>query len=162
MTAEVMFKEYQNLKREQSVLQFQLSQFKEIEYDEVIAAMCFSHPTGEDISASGGISDKTAKAAMKYRKIAERENEDWRNFLRDRYREIHEELAFFDHCVSELEGILPDVVKDLLEGELTWDSMMKKYNVSHAMIGKYRKAAIKEINIRYKLRDKQTEAYILS
>ncbi len=162
MTAETMFKEYQNLKREQSILQFQLSQFKGIEYDELITTMCFSHPSGEDVVSTGGISDKTAKVALNYKQVVERENTDWKNFLRGRYKEIHEELAFFEHSVSELEGILPEVVMDLLEGELTWDFMMKKYNVSHAMIGKYRKAAMKELNIRYKLRDKQTEAYILS
>lgn len=50
---------------------------------------------------------------------------------------------------------------DLVRGELTWETMEQKYNVSHAMIGKYRKAAMKELDFLYELRDKQTEAFIL-
>ena len=53
------------------------------------------------------------------------------------------------------------LLMDLVRGELTWETMEQKYNVSHAMIGKYRKAAMKELDFLYELRDKQTEAFIL-
>lgn len=162
MKAETMFKEYKQMKKELSILKFQLSQFQGIDCEELISAMCFSRPVGEESLPSGSISDKTAKIALNYRKIAEHENEEWLNFLKKRYKDICEEIHFFEHSIMELEGILPEVVMDLVKGDLTWDSMMKKYNVSHAMIGKYRKTAIKELNDRYILRDKQIETYILS
>lgn len=162
MRAEMMFKEYKNMKRELSVLEFQLRQFVGIGEEELIESMCFSHPEGDERIQTSSISDKTSKIALNYKHIAERENEDWYDFLLKRYKSIHEEITFFEHNILELQGVLSEVIMDLLNGELTWETMMKKYNVSHAMIGKYRKAAIKELNARYELRDKQTEAYILS
>ena len=162
MRAETMFKEYQNMKRELSVLEFQLRQFKGINEEELIETMCFSHPLGDEKIQKSGVSDKTAKIALNYKHIAERENNDWYDFLFNRYRIISEEITFFEHGILQLDGVLSEVMMDLLQGELTWESLMKKYSVSHAMIGKYRKAAVKELNARYELRDKQTEAYILS
>lgn len=162
MRAEMMFKEYKNMKRELSVLEFQLRRFEGVNEEEILEAMCFSHPVGEERIQTSSISDKTAKIALNYKDAAERENDDWYDFLLKRYKSLHEEITFFEHSVLELEGVLSEVIMDLLQRELTWESMMKKYNVSHAMIGKYRKAAIKELDARYELRDKQTEAYILS
>ena len=162
MRAEMMFKEYKNMKRELSVLEFQLRRFEGVNEEEILEAMCFSHPVGDERIQTSTISDKTAKIALNYKHVAESENDDWYDFLLKRYKSLYEEITFFEHSVLELEGVLSEVIMDLLQGELTWESMMKKYNVSHAMIGKYRKAAIKELDARYELRDKQTEAYILS
>ena len=67
----------------------------------------------------------------------------------------------FEHSVASLDGILPELVMDLVRGELTWETMEQKYNVSHAMIGKYRKAAMKELDFCTSFVDKQTEAFIL-
>ena len=39
--------------------------------------------------------------------------------------------------------------------------MMERYHVSHTMIAKYRKAALKELNREYELRDRQVKAFIL-
>lgn len=38
---------------------------------------------------------------------------------------------------------------------------MERYHVSHTMIGKYRKAALKELDKQYELRDRQVEAFVL-
>ncbi len=43
MTAERMFKEYKNLKKEQGILLFQLEQFSGIEESDVIDSMMFGH-----------------------------------------------------------------------------------------------------------------------
>ena len=37
---------------------------------------------------------------------------------------------------------------------MTWDIMMDRYHVSHTMIAKYRKAALKELDKQYELRDR--------
>ena len=55
--------------------------------------------------------------------------------LQEKRKRILEELGFLVFCVDSKE--------------------------SHAMIGKYRKAAMKELDFLYELRDKQTEAFIL-
>ena len=39
---------------------------------------------------------------------------------------------------------------------------MKEYNVSHAMVGKYRKKAVEELKRIYELRGQQTDSYLLS
>ena len=161
MRAEIMMKEYKNMKAELSILIFQLGNFKGINKDDLIISMSFSHPTGERVQTST-ISDKTGKIATSYERIMERENDEWFDFLWKRYQSINEEVRFFEHIISELNGVLPAVVMDLLDEKISWESMMSKYNVSHAMIGKYRKTAIQELNKKYELRDRQTEAYILS
>jgi len=162
MNAETMFREYRNLKRELCVLEFQLKQFQGIQEDDLIEAMSLSRPESTDRVQTSSVSDKTAKVAMNYRQMAERENDEWFQFLWNRCRLICEELSFFEHSVFGLSGILPDVVMDLVCGDLSWDEMMSKYNVSHAMIGKYKKMAIKQLDMGYELRDRQTEAFILS
>lgn len=43
MTAERMFREYKNLKKEQGILLFQLEQFSGIEESDVIDSMMFGH-----------------------------------------------------------------------------------------------------------------------
>ena len=53
-------------------------------------------------------------------------------------------------------------MQDLVEGELTWESIAMKYHVTTAMIAKYKKKALCELEAMYELRDRQTEAYILS
>lgn len=49
----------------------------------------------------------------------------------------------------------------LLDEDMTWDIMMERYHVSHTMIAKYRKAALKELDKQYELRDRQVEAFVL-
>lgn len=161
MTAERMFKEYKNLKKEQGILLFQLEQFSGIEESDVIDSMMFGHADDNDRVQTSNRSDKTASVAINYKSVMDRENDEWFGFLWNRYQAVVEELKFFEHSVASLDGILPELVMDLVRGELTWETMEQKYNVSHAMIGKYRKTAMKELDFLYELRDKQTEAFIL-
>ena len=146
MTAERMFKEYKNLKKEQGILLFQLEQFIGIEESDVINSMMFGHADGNDRVQTSNRSDKTASVAINYKSVMDRENDEWFEFLWNRYQAVVEELKFFEHSVASLDGILPELVMDLVRGELTWETMEQKYNVSHAMIGKYRKAAMKELD----------------
>lgn len=53
------------------------------------------------------------------------------------------------------------IITDLLDEDMTWDIMMERYHVSHTMIAKYRKAALKELDKQYELRDRQVEAFVL-
>ena len=153
---------YGMLKKELSVLEFQLSQFKGVDEDDIILSMQFAHPEGGDRVQTSTLSDKTASSAINYKKVAERENDEWFSYLWSRYSFVREEIEFFEHSVAALSGSLPGVIMDLVTGELTWESMAEKYHVSTTMISKYKKTAIKELDVLYELRDRQTEAYILS
>lgn len=160
MRAEAMMNEYQTMKKELSVLDFQLRQFKGVDEDDIIHSMTLAHPEGSDRVQTSNISDKTATVALNYRKVMERENEEWFNFLWNRYRYINEEVAFFENCVGALPDILPKLVMDLIGKTETWDELSLKYNVGRSTITKYRKKAIVLLDEMYELRDRQTEAYI--
>jgi len=162
MRAERMIKEYSTMKKELSVLEFQLKQFKGVDEDDIILSMQLAHPDGGDRVQTSTTSDKTASVAINFRNIMEKENEEWFKFLWNRYRFVKEEMDFFVESVATLHDNLPDIIMDLVEGKMTWESMAAKYHVSTTMISKYKKAAIKELDFMYELRDQQTEAYILS
>ena len=108
------------------------------------------------------LSDKTATVAMNYKKVLDRENDEWFAFLWNRYHFLKEELDFVEHSVEQLEGSLSGIIKDLLNKELTWDYIAGKYHVSTSMISKYKKTALKELNACYELRYRQAEAFMLS
>ena len=162
MRAETMFKEYKTMKKELSVLVFQLKQFHGVDENDIIHSMQYAHPEGGDRVQTSNISDKTASAAMSYRQRMERENDEWFKFLFDRYRYIQEEVDFFEQCISELNETLSGVITDLLDEEMTWVVIAMKYHVSTTMISKYKKTAMKKMDEMYILRDLQTERYILS
>ena len=158
MTAEVMMNEYRNVKRELTVTEFQLRQFQGVSEQDMIDSMLYSHQEGERVQTST-LSDKTANIAINLKSAVERENDGWYDYLFQRYKYLKEELDFFEYAVSKLK--YKNIIMDLLDEDVTWDAMMEKYHVSHSMIAKYRKKAIKELNIQYELRDRQVEAFVL-
>ncbi len=162
MRAERMIKEYNTMKKELSVLEFQLKQFKGVDEDDIILSMQLAHLEGGDRVQTSTTSDKTASVAMNYKKIMERENDEWFKFLWNRYRYIHEEVEFFELSVAALPDILPELMMDLVNHETTWDDIMNHYNIARSTITKYKKKAIDFLNEMYELRDQQTEVYILS
>lgn len=162
MTAERMFKEYKTMKREESILQFQLSRFEGVSADDIICSMQLAHPEGEERVQTSSLSDRTASVAVNYRQVMERENDEWFRYLFSRYQYVKEELDFFELCLSQLPKVQSAVMHDLLHGDMTWDDIAERHHVSTTMISKYKKAALKEMDARYELRDRQTEAYLLS
>ena len=46
-------------------------------------------------------------------------------------------------------------------GAFHLEELMMKYHISHTMVAKYRKKAIKELDALYEERDRQTESFIL-
>jgi aconitase A len=162
MRAEQMINEYKSMKKELGILEFQLSQFKGLTEDDIILSMQLSHPDGDERVQTSILSDKTAKVAMNYRQIMERENDEWYKFLWERYKKMTEEVTFFESSVKKLSGVFPELIMDLLDDDITWDEMMVKYHISRTTISKYRKKAILELNEQYEIRDRQIESFILS
>ena len=101
MKAEVMMKEYKNMKKELTVTEFQLRQFQGVSEQDMIDSMLYSHQEGERVQTST-LSDKTANIAVKYKAAMERENDEWYGFLFYRYMFLKEELDFFEHAVKPL------------------------------------------------------------
>lgn len=160
MTAEMMMKEYKSMKRELYVTGIQIKQFKGISETDMIDSMLYAHHEGERVQTSS-LSDKTASIAIHYRDIMERENDEWFDSLFDRYRFIKNEILFFEMSIQALAEPLSGVMVDLLKAELTWENIALKYHVTTAMIAKYKKKALLELEKMYEVRDRQVEAYVL-
>ena len=160
MEIEKLFKEYRNWKKDMGLLEFELSRFEGVPYEDVIRSMCLGQPQGEKVQG-GGTSDKTGNTAVKYRQVKERLDDDWFGYLLGRYRAVKEELEFFEYAVGQLSGRLPEVVRDLVMEDMTWREMAEKYNVSETMIAKYRKKALAEMKELYRIREKTTGRYLL-
>ena len=157
MKAGEVLDKYQELKKEQTVLKFQLSRFKGISEDDT---MTFSHADGERVQTSG-VSDKTGKIAVNYKKIADRENEEWMSYLISRLEYVEAEIEFFEYALKGLSSSVGEIMWDMVVECMGWNEIEEKYHISHATLGRYRKNAIKELDVIYELRDKQTEIYML-
>ena len=64
MEIEKLFKEYRNWKKDMGLLEFELSRFEGVPYEDVIRSMCLGQPQGEKVQG-GGTSDKTGNTAVK-------------------------------------------------------------------------------------------------
>ena len=160
METEKLFKEYRSWKKDMGLLEFELSRFEGVPYEDVIRSMCLSQSQGERVQG-GGASDKTGNAAVKYRQVKERLDDDWFDYLLGRYQAVKEELDFFEYAVGQLSGRLPEVVRDMVMEDMTWRALSEKYSVSEAMIGKYRKKALAEMRELYLMREKTAGRYLL-
>lgn len=161
MDVEKLFKEYDRWKRDMGLLEFELSRFEGVPYDDVIESLCFSNPQEERVQTSG-ISDKTGKTAIIYRQVKERMDEEWFHFLIGQYQSIKGERDFFEYAVRQLSGRLPEMLEDMVMKKMTWRELSVKYDVSETMIGKYRKKAITELAAIYQRRGQTSEQYFLS
>lgn len=161
MDVEKLFKEYTNWKRDIGLLEFELSRFQGVPYEDVIESLCFSRPEGDRVQTSG-ISDKTGKAAIIYRQVKERLDEEWFDYLIERYKVISGDMEFFEYAIGQLSGKLPEVIWDMVIEQMTWRELSGKYDVSETMIAKYRKKAISELTVIYQLREQTAERYLLS
>jgi hypothetical protein len=160
--AEKMMKDYKSLKMELQVTEMQLGRFQGISEEDVISMMTFSHPDNDERVQTSSLSDKTAKIALNYKKVIERENDEWYDFLWNRYRKLTEEISFFEDSVHNLKSVPPQFVMDMVGGADTWDDLAAKYNISRRSVGNYRKMAVKELDVMYGLREKCVAEYMLS
>lgn len=86
---------------------------------------------------------------------------EWFDYLIDRYKTVKENVDFFEYAIRQLSGRLPEIMRDMVVEEMSWRELEGKYNVSHAMIGKYRKKAVAELSSLYENRDRHSETYLL-
>ena len=157
---EKLLKEYPMLIRERNCLAHQIAHFRGVTAEDVIQSMYTPRMDGERVQTSG-TSDKTAQIALNYQERMDRINREWFDHLESNLRMLNEELQFLESALGSLSGKLPDIMRDIVIGQMTWDTLSDKYFVSRRMIGKYRRKAIEELDALYEHRDKETAAYIL-
>lgn len=152
---------YQQMVMERNCLENQIMNFQGITESEMIESMNYVQPSGERVQ-TGGVSDKTSRIAINYKNRMNRINREWQEHLAKKHAALVEELLFFESAILSLRGILPYFISDMVIDGLTWDDLAAKYHVSRTMVAKYRKKAIRELEILYTIHDKQMEDYILS
>jgi len=116
---------------------------------------------GEKVQ-EGETSDRTASVALNYRRTADRLEDEMFDGLLEQYRRKKAEIEFFHYCVSRLSGKLPEVITDMVVEGMDWQELSEKYGVSHTMIGKYRRKALKEMDVFYEIREKNDLEVMLS
>lgn len=97
-----------------------------------------------------------------FRKLMAQENRDYQLFLAGRYRELDDEITFFEDAVRMLGEKKSEIIFALLDGNSTWDEIADMYHISRSTVGKYRKQAIDSINSEYERRDRTDLQYLLS
>lgn len=158
---EKIMQSYQQIVMERNCLENQIMNFQGITESEMIESMYFVQPDGERVQTSG-VSDKTGRIAITYKDRMNRINREWQEHLVKKHAALFEELLFFESAILSLSGILPNFISDMVINGLTWDDLASKYHVSRTMVAKYRKKAIRELEILYTIHDKEMEEYILS
>lgn len=141
---EYLLKNYYEIKKQLSVLRFEIEHFTGLNYEDVIAALSFEQVSGERVTTSS-ISDKTGKIALIYREIAENQNNEILKEHIKKYYEQKKELELLDYCISVLSDILSGVITDLFINQISWIEISKKYSISLSMVGKCRKKGIIEL-----------------
>lgn len=160
MDMDELFKEYRGWKKDMGLLEFEFSRFEGVPYEDVIQNLCLSQPQEERVQ-TGGTSDRTGRAALIYRQVKEQMDDEWFDYLVEKYKNLKEEKEFFEYALGQLSGRLPEVMQDMLVREMTWRELAEKYNVSETMIAKYRKKAMAEMKELYLMREKTACCYLL-
>ncbi|MBQ6407987.1 MAG: hypothetical protein IJJ64_08115 [Butyrivibrio sp.] len=153
MRVETMLKEYHKMKKELSLLTFQIERFEGLTEDDVIEMMYFQNHNDCERVQTSNISEKTATIAMKYKEVMDRENSEWLHYLIDRYWELKDEIDFFEAIVEMLPDKLSALMKGFLYEEKTWDQMEGELHYSRRTIGNFRREAIRILNESYRIRD---------
>lgn len=161
MKAEDMLNKYKDMRSELTMIAYQISHFTGIDEEEIIEALSFSHPDGDPVMTSE-VSDTTGKIAIKIKELVKKENNDWYQYLLDRYQELNDEICFMEYVIRSMGDKKADILLELMDGALTWDEIADQYCVSRSLIGVYRKEAVKELERGYKVRNEQETAYLLS
>ena len=159
MTAEEMIKNYDKYKEELSILDFRIKNFKGISENDIIESMLFEYHESEG-SHTNAISDKTAKVALNFRKEMDKINSDMLKYYLERYYELKRELDFFDFAIKKIENSA--IMIELFLCNSAWIDVENKFAISHSLLGKYRKKAIKDLDAIYKVREKYETEYMLT
>ncbi|WP_010651606.1 hypothetical protein [Oceanobacillus massiliensis] len=158
---EKIMQNYSQMVMERNCLENQIIHFQGISETEVIESMYFAQSDNERVQTSG-VSDKTGRIALGYKDRMKRINNEWQDHLVKKHAILADELIFLESAILSLSGILPEFISDMVIEGLTWDELAAKYHVSRTMVAKYRKKAIRELEILYTIHDKEMEEYILN
>ena len=90
MDMDELFKEYRGWKKDMGLLEFEFSRFEGVPYEDVIQSLCLSQPQEERVQ-TGSTSDRTGRAALIYRQVKEKLDDEWFDYLVGKYKYLKEE-----------------------------------------------------------------------
>lgn len=158
---ERVLKNYRQMILERDSLMRQLADFKGVSADEVIESMYTPRMDGERVQ-SGNMSDKTAQIAMTYQEKMERINREWYEHLERKLRLLQDAIRFFENSLDILPEHLSRLMKDMVIGGQTWDTLEITQHVGRTTIHRYRRKAIAILDAIYERNEQETREYLLS
>ncbi|MGT2867076.1 helix-turn-helix domain-containing protein [Streptococcus fryi] len=160
--AERLFMNYEMMQKEVKLLRHQLENFVGITEDEMIDTMVFGGQSDEPRVTMTKRHDRTETIALSFREKTVAANRELYQFLSDRYLKLTQDLAFFETAIKQLPEDLSTFVVDLVVKGESWDNLMVKYHISRSSITRWKKRAIKELDVIYQLKEQQLVDYLLS
>ncbi|TGE31314.1 hypothetical protein [Desulfosporosinus sp. Sb-LF] len=141
---------YHETKRSLGLLEFKIKNYEmyRISTERTIEEMTFSSPQGERVSNSG-ITDKTARIALKYQGVTDANNDEHLEELKWQYKTQKYEIDTLDLCISLLEKEQSNIVTDLAINGMNFVETGAKYYMSKTSVRRRYKKAILELGKMY-------------
>lgn len=141
---------YHELKRSLGLLQFKIENYEmyRISAERTIEEMTFTSPQGERVSNSG-VTDKTARIALKYKSVTEENNEEHLAELVERYKGQKYELDMLERCICLLKKELSALITDMVINDMSIEKVSIKYEMPRSTIKRRYEKAVVEIDEMY-------------
>lgn len=157
---EEMLRRYPQMVTERRCLEEQIAHFRGASVRDVFDSMYTPNAEGERVQTSG-TSDKTAQIAMSYQERRDNINADWWRHLEWRLNCLLDQLTFLESALHALPEPMGSVMWDLVIGQMKWETVEKKYSMSHATVFRERRRAIAELDRMYQEHMKALAEYML-
>jgi DNA-directed RNA polymerase specialized sigma24 family protein len=150
MTVAEMLGNYHELKRTLGILEFKIENYEmyRISKERTIEEMTYATPRGERVTTSG-ISDKTARIALKYESVTEANNDEHLEYLENVYKAKRFELEMLDRSIALLPKEQSEIVVDFAINGISQRDLSVKYNMSRSTIARQYESALVEIEKTY-------------
>jgi DNA-directed RNA polymerase specialized sigma subunit len=140
---EKMLKEYSQNKRIMQVNEEAIEQYLPVTKEEAIEIMNFSHP--EVCVQNTNISDRVAKIAMSFRRMARAWNREALRDMMVAYQEAWTEVSFIDYAIKHLPEREHRIMLRFFVEEASWSEICNEFHLSTTMVGRYRRRAIERM-----------------
>ncbi|MDR3586869.1 MAG: hypothetical protein P4L59_16380 [Desulfosporosinus sp.] len=146
MDVKEMLDSYHGLRQKLGILKFKIENFEMymISAEKTIEGMTYTSPQGERVTTSG-VSDKTARIALKYQNVNASDNMEHLAELEALYTKQKYELDMLEHFISLLKKELSSLMTDLVINDMTIENASIKYNMSRSSVNRHYEKAVMEI-----------------
>ena len=123
-------KEYPELKRKITLLEYESRNPQRITENEVIGALSLSRPAQEAAKPAGYVSDKTMRIAFQFQEETERLNRDAAFEIAQELFSVRSKVEKLEFYVSQLPPKQAEVIRKHYFEEISWPALQKELHVS--------------------------------